>query len=363
MADLITLHIVGAGPVVLAIQGDRFVDPDTATIEDEIDTSSLFALPGLADCHAHLSMNSLGDLSGLDDQTIEENVVRNAGGQLEGGVLLVVDKGSNSDVSLQILTAPASTRPEMQMAGRMIASGGGYYPGYAVEVAPNDLAETVAASCGSHGWVKIVADWPRRGVGPQANFPAEAVAAAVEAAHAAGCRVAAHTMAPAGIEPVVASWVDSIEHGLFLSPDDLEVIAERGGCWVPTIGGIESLIAFLGAESSGGTLLREGLDNVRSLLPEAERLGVAVLAGTDLAFPHGRVAAEAVKLADFGLSTAAAVASVSTAAYDYLGVDRAPAPGGRADAVFFAEDPLLRIETLLDPVLVVRMGVLVVDRR
>ncbi|RPI25703.1 MAG: hypothetical protein EHM57_01170 [Actinobacteria bacterium] len=360
---MITLRELDADPVTLAIEGDRFADPSSAVVEAEIDTAGLHSLPGLADCHAHLAMDKLADLAGLDDETIRGNTVRNAWAQVAGGVLLIADKGSNSDVSLEILRAPPATRPELQMAGRMIASGGGYYPGYGVEVGPDDLAAAVRRAAGPHGWVKIVADWPRRGVGPQANFPVEAMVAAVEAAHAAGCRVAAHTMAPAGIRPVVGSGVDSIEHGLFMTGEDLKAIAGRGGSWVPTILGVESIIEFLGADSSGGRLLSEGLDNVRLLLPEAERLGVTVLAGTDLAVPHGRVAAEAARLVDFGLSPTAAVAAVSTAAYDYLGVDRAPAPGGRADAVFFDSDPREDVTTLAEPALVIRMGKVVVDRR
>lgn len=363
MATLITVNALDAEPVALAIDGEHFADPDAVTIDAELDTSSLHALPGLADCHAHLAMSSLADMAGLDDETIRGNIVTNAWAQVEGGVLLVADKGSNSDVSLEILDAPPPTRPELQMAGRMIASGGGYYPRYGVEVAPDDLADAVLRAAGSHGWVKIVADWPRRGAGPQANFPIEAMIAAVDAAHAAGCRVAAHTMAPAGVHPVVGAGVDSVEHGLFMAVDDLAVIADRGGCWVPTVLGVESIVEFLGAESSGGALLSRGLDNVRGLLPEAERLGVTVLAGTDLAVPHGRVAAEAARLVDYGLSKSEAVAAVSTAAYDYLGVDRTFAPGRRADVVLVAADPREDIGTLADPVVVIRLGRVVIDRR
>jgi imidazolonepropionase-like amidohydrolase len=362
LATLITVAIPGSEPVAIAVDGQRFADPDMVTIDDEIDTAHLHALPGLADCHAHLAMNALADLSGLDDEKIRTNVRVNAWAQVEGGVLLVVDKGSNSDVSLEILDTPPERRPELQMAGRMIASGGGYYQGYGVEVGPDDLAGAVSRAAGPHGWVKIVADWPRRGVGPQANFPVEAMKAAVDAAHAAGCRVAAHTMAPAGVPSVIGAGVDSVEHGLFMSGDDLEAIAGRDGCWVPTVYGVESIIEFLGADSSGGMLLRQGLDNVRELLPEAERLGVTVLAGSDLALPHGGIAAEAVRLAEFGLSVPAAVAAVSTAAYRYLG-SGLPKPSSRADVVFFADDPTDRIATLTEPVLVMRMGKIVVDRR
>jgi len=98
------------------------------------------------------------------------------------------------------------------------------------------------------------------------------------------------------------------------------------------------------------------------LLPEAERLGVTVLAGSDLAVPHGKVAFEAIRLHELGLSKPAAFRAVGTAAYDYLGVDHGFSPGMSADAVFVAADPNEDLTTLLDPRVIVRSGHLVRDR-
>ncbi len=303
MRTLVTVREPGRDPIALVIDRDRFSDPDDGPIDAEIATGGLYALPGLADCHAHLGVDRIGQMGTLSDDDIRSNCVGNAWMQVEGGVLLIADKGSSSDVSLEILDAPPATRPEIQMAGRIIATPGGYYPGYGHEVDEAGLVDAVrSASSGAASWVKIIGDWPRKGEGPRANFGAAALRAAVEIAHRAGRRVAVHTMAPAGIAPAVEAGVDSIEHGLFLSGGDLKGLAERGGAWVPTVLGAEAIIDFLGATSSGGKLLKRGVENVRDLLPEAERLGVTVLAGTDLAVPHGRVALEAIRLHHHGLS-------------------------------------------------------------
>jgi len=363
MATLVSIHEPGAESITLAIDGASFADPDTVTIDGDLGTANLFALPGLADCHAHLGMDDLGQAAGLDDAELRANTVRNAWAQVEHGVLLVCDKGSSSNVTLEILDAPPSQRPELQMAGRMIASEGGYYPGYAVEVDEEGLAAAVAAACGPHGWVKIVADWPRGRRGPQANFTPEAIAKAVDIAHAAGCRLAVHTMAPAGVEAAIAGGVDSVEHGLFMTAEDVEALAARNGCWVPTLIGAQSIIDFLEADSSGGKLLTKGLENLRGLLPVAETKEVTILAGTDLAIPHGEVAREAIRLVEFGLSPAGACRAVSTAAYAYLDVDHGFSAGFPADAVFFASDPTVDVRALAEPVLVIRRGKVIVDRR
>jgi imidazolonepropionase-like amidohydrolase len=154
----------------------------------------------------------------------------------------------------------------------------------------------------------------------------------------------------------VAAGVDSIEHGLFLADDDLPGLAERGGAWVPTILGAEAIIEMLGADSTGGRLLTDGVANVRDLLPEAERLGVTVLTGTDLAVPHGKVAHEATRLHELGLSKEATLRAVTTAAFDYLGVAHGFVPGMPADAVFVEGDPRGDLETLLEPRVIVRSG-------
>jgi len=360
MRTLVTIHEPGSEPFPLVVEGRRFTDPDDGPIDREIPTGSLFALAGLADCHAHLSLNGIDEMVGVTDEAIRRNGPINAWMQVEGGVLLIADKGSRSDVSLEILDVPPTHRPEIQMAGRVIASPGGYYPGYAVEVDEDGLVDAVRKAAGGRAdWVKVIGDWPRRGTGPQANFSETALAHAVEVAHTAGRRVAVHTMAPQGIGPAIAAGVDSIEHGLFLSADDLPGLAERDGAWVPTILGADAVVDFLGEDSSGGRLLRRGIDNVRELLPEAERLGLTVLAGTDLAVAHGKVAHEAIRLHELGLSKPAALRAVSTAAYDYLGVAHGFKPGMTADAVFVADDPRENLDTLLDPRVIIRSGRLI----
>jgi imidazolonepropionase-like amidohydrolase len=357
MRTLITVREPGHDPRPLVIDGDRFSEPDDGPIDNEIDTGHLFALPGLADCHAHLGLSQVGAMTTITEDEIRSNGVTNAWMQVEGGVLLIADKGSSSDASLEILDAPPTERPEIQMAGRIIAPPGGYYPGYGHEVDEEGLVEAVRRATGTRAsWVKVIGDWPRKGRGTVGNYGEAALAKAVEVAHAAGRRVAVHTMAPEGIGPAVVAGVDSIEHGLFLDADDLPGLAERGGAWVPTILGVEAIIEMLGADSTGGRLLTDGVGNVRDLLPEAERLGVTILTGTDLAVPHGKVAHEAIRLHELGLSKEATLRAVTTAAFDYLGVAHGFSPGMSADAVFFADDPRSHLKTLLGPQMIVRAG-------
>ena len=325
-------------------------------VDRELATSQWWAVPGLADCHAHLG-GGPGD--GGDD--VLERTKANAWAQLGGGMFLVADKGSGDDITLRVLDEPPIRRPELHMAGKIIANPGGYYPGFATEVEEHELIETVTrATGGGATWVKLIGDWPRKGRGALTNFTEGAMRQSVDVAHQAGCRVAIHAAAPETSSLAVAAGIDSIEHGLFLTGDDLEALGARGGAWVPTIAAMEAIGDMLGAESSGGKLFAQGLVNVRELLAAAPALGVSVLAGSDLEMPHGGIAAEAWKLAEYGLSATEVVHATTAGAYEHLGSSHRFEPGGHADVLFFDTDPRDDLTVLGHPVLGLRHGEIVV---
>jgi imidazolonepropionase-like amidohydrolase len=348
---LASLRTPGGSPRLLAVGPDgRWRQPEGTGPVDL--GEGWWALPGLADAHAHLASDRL-DLEPGEPGAIR----RRAFACLERGTFLVADKGWRDDSVVMTLTGlPPTQRPDFEGAGRMISTAGGYYPGFAVETDEAGIAAAVEQGVREgKGWVKLVGDWPRKGRGPLANFSPAALATAVEVAHRGGARVAIHTMAPEVASTAVGAGVDSIEHGLFLTAEDLAQLDARNGAWVPTIVRMKATVEMLGADSSGGRLIREGLDNVAALLREVPD-GVAVLAGTDLATGSGDVAPEVAALVRCGLAVERAVAAASTGVADYLGIESGFEPGSPADAVFFGADPLEVPSVLADPVAVVRRG-------
>jgi len=355
MTTLLTIRTPEGRTYPIAIDGDTFAEPSD-DVTTEIDTSSLWALPGLADAHAHLTMNSVSDIRGIDDETMLANISRNAWAHVDNGVLLILDKGGDSAITLVTLDHDADLRPDAYIAAGVIHPSEGYMPGFGDQVEPDDLVDFIRTKADMRGgWVKIAADWPRRGIGPVTNYPLETLKEAVDTVHQAGARVAVHTMAYAASD-AVAAGVDSIEHGPFLTPDDLASLGARGGAWVPTLLNMQFSIDILGTESSGGKILTRGLENMRETIPLAQDLGVVVLAGTDMAVPHGQVAQEAIQLKAFGLTDEAATQATSTNAYSYVGRQNSIAPGKAADAVFFNENPYEDVTTLLQPELIIHRG-------
>lgn len=277
---------------------------------------------------------------------------------LKAGVTLILDKGWRDTTTIELIDSVSEAeRPDIEAAAHMIAVSDGYYPGFAREIEPSRLDRMVReeASIGA-GWVKLIGDWPRRGRGPLPNFSEEDMRRAVNAAEAAGSRVAVHTMAPEVPRAAVAAGVHSIEHGLFLTDGDLADLGRRGGMWVPTIRRVETLIGQLGSESSGGRLLQEGLLNVGRLLAGASEAGVNVLTGTDMAGTPADVAMEALKLAEYGMSNSQVVQAIARSGFESTGRSIDFRPGAWANAVLLPADPVEDLPVLARPSHVIRHG-------
>ena len=95
-------------------------------------------VPGLVDCHAHLSLHSPAG----DDAPPEERVLASARAQLDAGVLLLREPGSPDHASAGL--TDRSGVPGIVTAGRFLAAPGRYFPGLGREVEPARLAVAVA---------------------------------------------------------------------------------------------------------------------------------------------------------------------------------------------------------------------------
>jgi imidazolonepropionase-like amidohydrolase len=320
---------------------------------DDTVGEGLWALPGLVDAHAHLATRELNTEPGVLSEAKER--ARDA---LAAGVTLILDKGWRDDTTIRLIDqVDPAERPEVEAAGRIITTVGGYFAGFGREIEGGEIGPVVSeAAATARGWVKLIGDWPRRGIGPVANFTQDELATAVEAAEALGARVAIHTMARDVPSQAVAAGVHSIEHGLFLEEADIGLLGSRGGMWVPTVLRVETTVGQLGPDSSGGRLLREGLQRMRTLVPAAVEAGVHVLAGTDLIGSPADVADEALRLRELGLDASGIVDAISNSGFAVTGRDHEFSVGSPANAVFFPANPLEELTVLRHPRHVMRLG-------
>jgi imidazolonepropionase-like amidohydrolase len=321
-----------------------------------------FLLPGLVDAHAHLAVNALVP-PGSPPEAIAEASARQ---HLAAGVLAIREPASPTVQSAGI--GPGAGLPRTVTAGRFLSAPGRYFPGSAVEVAPEDLARAALEQLAASGsWVKVVGDWvdPADGMW-RPSFPEDAMVAAARAVHEAGGRIAVHAAEEASIEGAIVAGFDSIEHGLRITRGQLDRMDREGIAFTPTLSVIglwTELIEMVGSPVSEVERAQRAVDRHPAMVRAAAEAGVRMLAGTDAGVvPHGEVAGEIRRLVDAGVPAAMAVAAGSWDARGFLGFPGIEA-GAPADLVTFDADPRLDLGILERPRAIMLAGRFVKEPR
>lgn len=324
---------------------------------DAVSLPCAFMAPGLVDGHVHLSLDFAN--TGLKPHS-PELVLHNAQRHLRSGVTALRDAGYVQQLNLTDVELPPM--PIILRSGWMHVPEGRFFPGVDVgkSTAPDELLarfEEVAA----HGlkWFKIIADFP----GPEMDlfqapltYPLEIVRSVVEAAHKAGVRVLAHSTG-SNVSEIVATGVDSIEHGSNITPDVVREMAARGTQWCPTIATVEGFLKAAETKGLPGAVREAYSRRTQDALETAIALGVPVLVGSD-ELPHGRIDLEIDAMVRHGLSVDEALRSATTVgrkALDLPGIEE----GAPADLVLWDADPRSDLTRLSSPSHVLGAGVLV----
>lgn len=183
----------------------------------------------------------------------------------------------------------------------------------------------------------------------------EEMAAICEEAHWAKKRVAAHAHGGQGITDAIRAGLDSVEHGMWLTEEQAEMMAERGVFYVPTLSthtrGLE-----LGPEEGGlfwDWLVKMATEVMWRSLELARKAGVKIATGTDAGFwmYHGENALELVELVKGGFTPMEAIVAATRTGAECLDIDRVTGTveaGKYADLVVVDGDPLADIKVLAD---------------
>ena len=337
----------------LWLVGDRVTFEPVARAETISDSG--FVVPGLVDAHCHLGIaQGARPIESLDEARGLAHTDRDA------GVLALRDAGS--PYPYPELDDEAGI-PRLVRAGRHVAPVRRYLRDIGIEVAAEDVAATVTeqAKAGT-GWVKLVGDWIDRSVGDLApSWDAATMAAAVDAAHAAGARAAVHTFSEEGVEIMVRAGVDSVEHGTGLSPDLIELMGRRGTALVPTMINIRTFGTIADQARSKFAGYADHMVALRDRFPSVVRAayeaGVPIYVGTDAGggIRHGLIAEEMLNLHEAGLPAEDVLAAASWRARAWLGLPGL-VEGGLADLVVYEADPRLDLRVVRAPRRIVLRG-------
>jgi imidazolonepropionase-like amidohydrolase len=181
-----------------------------------------------------------------------------------------------------------------------------------------------------------------------AHFRLAELEVLVEEATAAGIFVMAHAQAAPGIKNAVRAGIRSIDHGIYLDDEAIELMLERGTWLVPTLvaprGVIDAADAGASIPEASVAKAREVVETHTASFARAVAAGVKVAMGTDSGVtPHGENLRELALMVDGGMTPMQAIVATTSSAAELMGLDDELGtiePGKRADLVVVDGDPL-----------------------
>jgi imidazolonepropionase-like amidohydrolase len=362
---------------VVLIEGTRIVTVGSANDvripagTEVLDLTNFTVLPGLIDGHTHVFTSG----PDLDEQMLKEplqyrtlEALVNAQRDLYVGFTTLRDLktlgGMYGDVDLRnAINNGLVQGPRMQVSGRGFQTTGGFRPkGYSRDIPLPSMLETVDSPWEARkavrehlmngaDWIKFYAAYdftfaPDGKMIIPPTFTLEEVQAFVEEAHDKGHKVSCHAFGGKGLHNCLAAGVDTIEHGVQLSDEDLQQFKAKGIYLVPTLYHYQLDREHDARKYGGHTVAEVSEPNFR----RAVAAGVKIAFGTGVGpFPHGTQTKEFQYMVKFGMTPAQVIRAATIVDAQMMGWDAnigSIEPGKFADFVAVCGDPLTDITEL-----------------
>jgi imidazolonepropionase-like amidohydrolase len=340
------------------------------------DRQAACVTPGLVNAHVHLEMSGQPDpftaLLGLRPMQRLLHAVENARKSLKAGVTTVRDLGASESIATDVGDAVAQGRipgPRIRAAGKVLCMTGGHgWPiGRAVDT-PWEARKAVREQrFAGAGCIKLIATGGVLTMGAVpglAQLTQEEMHAACTEAHRHDMRVAAHAIGTEGINNALRSGVDSIEHGMLLDDESIELFKERGAFLVPTLTAPSCILEHAADGGQPDYVVRKAREineHMAANLQRAFKAGVKFAGGSDAGTPfnyHDRYAGEVLLMHRIvGMSPQQALHAATARAAELIGLHRGIlALGEPADLLLLDRDVDRDLNALARPAAVFKSG-------
>ncbi|MGQ9693308.1 MAG: amidohydrolase family protein [Thermodesulfobacteriota bacterium] len=330
-------------------------------IKEEADTLVLnleeqTVLPGLIDAHNHLSLDTRLDnyLQRMNDPlpALAIRALETLKIDLSSGVTTsrcLGDKGFLDGEFKKAINEGRLEGPRLVVATRGMRAWHGHgYVGYPF-TGPQEIRMAARENLlAGADIIKIFITGTLRGLkGLPSYFSREEIQVAVEEAHRVGVPVSAHCIGGPGFQWAIECGVDVIEHGYFLTDQDIELLAkaDRWLVMTPSVFLNDDRLKTLPSELAEGFSRQRA--EVRTRMEALVKSGVKFAVGTDA--HHGGLALEMKYLVDMGASPKQAIEAGTYAAAQVCGLAEKIStlePGKYADLVGVQGNPLEDITSL-----------------
>ena len=336
-------------------------------------------MPGLIDSHLHFGMGSVNQLEVYELDEIEKSLmaVKEMRDALNAGFTSVRETGGISTSFQTPLKNGWIKGPRICSAGRLISQTGGH--GDSLQKFPQSLARERMSHCriadgkeecrktarmqfrDGAKFLKIVTTGGISSQGDgnrESQFSIEEIKVFVEEAQMHNTYVSSHSQGTMGIRNALKAGVRSIEHGMFMDDECIELMVKNNAYLVPTLMVVESYMNHIDLLPSWirEKLLMSYEEHIKSV-KKCYEANVKIALGSDMMgdkviCPFGSHGKEFKKLVDIGMTNMEAiVAGTKTGSELMLMSDKVGTleSGKLADIVVCRDNPLDDIELLGNP--------------